>query len=32
MLFDSSALKAISKASPLPPPHEEMEIGVRFYP
>jgi colicin import membrane protein len=31
MLFDSSAVKAISKASPLPPPHVEMEIGVRFY-
>ncbi len=31
MLFDSSAVKAISKASPLPPPHVEIEIGVRFY-
>lgn len=31
-LFDRSAIKAISKASPLPPPAEEMEIGVRFYP
>jgi colicin import membrane protein len=31
MLFDRSALKAISKASPLPPPPVEMEIGVRFY-
>ncbi len=30
-LFDRSALKAISKAGPLPPPPEEMEIGVRFY-
>ncbi|MEF9475716.1 MAG: cell envelope integrity protein TolA [Candidatus Mariimomonas ferrooxydans] len=30
-LFDRSALKAISRASPLPPPPEEMEIGVRFY-
>jgi colicin import membrane protein len=30
-LFDRSALKAISKASPLPPPPTEMEIGVRFY-
>ncbi|MBI4686277.1 MAG: cell envelope integrity protein TolA [Nitrospirae bacterium] len=30
-LFDRSALKAVSKASPLPPPPEEMEIGVRFY-
>jgi colicin import membrane protein len=31
-LFDSSAIKAITKASPLPPPPYEMEIGVRFYP
>lgn len=31
MLFDHSAVKAISKASPLPPPPVEMEIGVRFY-
>lgn len=30
-LFDRSAIKAISKATPLPPPHKEMEIGVRFY-
>lgn len=30
-LFDHSAIKAISKASPLPPPPVEMEIGVRFY-
>jgi len=30
-LFDSSAVKAVSKASPLPPPNVEMEIGVRFY-
>jgi len=30
-LFDRSAMKAISKASPLPPPIKEMEIGVRFY-
>jgi colicin import membrane protein len=30
-LFDRSAVKAISKASPLPPPPVEMEIGVRFY-
>ncbi|MBI5098857.1 MAG: TonB C-terminal domain-containing protein [Nitrospirae bacterium] len=30
-LFDRSALKAISKASPLPPPPVEIEIGVRFY-
>ncbi len=32
MLFDRSATKAISRASPLPPPPAgEMEIGVRFY-
>ena len=30
-LFDRSALKAITKASPLPPPPTEIEIGVRFY-
>lgn len=30
-LFDRSAIKAISKSSPLPPPPVEMEIGVRFY-
>ncbi|TNF55857.1 TonB C-terminal domain-containing protein [bacterium] len=30
-LFDRSAAKALSKASPLPPPPVEMEIGVRFY-
>lgn len=30
-LFDRSAMKAISKAIPLPPPPIEMEIGVRFY-
>jgi len=30
-LFDRSAIKALSKASPLPPPPVEMEIGVRFY-
>jgi TonB family protein len=30
--FDKSAIKAITKASPLPPPPYEMEIGVRFYP
>lgn len=30
-LFDRSASKAVSKASPLPPPAVEMEIGVRFY-
>ena len=31
-LFDKSALRAISKASPVTPPPQEMEIGVRFYP
>lgn len=31
-LFDRSAIKALSKASPLSPPPYEMEIGVRFYP
>jgi TonB family protein len=30
-LFDRSAAKALSKASPLPPPPIEIEIGVRFY-
>ncbi len=31
-LFDRSALRAITRASPLTPPPSEMEIGVRFYP
>jgi TonB family protein len=31
-LFDRSAIKALAKANPLPPPPYEMEIGVRFYP
>jgi len=31
IFFDRSAIKAITKASPLPPPPMEMEIGVRFY-
>ncbi len=31
-IFDQSALRAISKASPLPPPLTEMEIGMGFYP
>lgn len=30
-IFDRSATNAISKASPLPPPPVEMELGVRFY-
>jgi len=29
-IFDRSALKAIIKASPLPPPPVEMEVGLRF--
>lgn len=31
-LFDRSALRAITKASPVTQPLQEMEIGVRFYP
>jgi colicin import membrane protein len=31
-IFDRSALRAISKASPVPPPPYEMELGVRFIP
>jgi TolA protein len=31
VLFDRSALMAIKKASPFPPPPKEMEIGIRFY-
>jgi TonB family protein len=31
-LFDRSVLRAINKATPLPPPPQEMEIGVRFRP
>jgi colicin import membrane protein len=31
-LFDRSALRAITKASPVVPPPYEIEIGVRFYP
>jgi colicin import membrane protein len=31
-LFDRSAMRALAKASPLPPPPDEMEIGVRFFP
>ncbi len=31
-LFDRSALRAITKASPVTSPPHEMEIGVRFYP
>lgn len=31
-LFDRYALRAINKASPLPPPPQEMEVGIRFYP
>lgn len=31
-LFDRSALRAINSASPLPPPPQAIEIGVRFRP
>jgi len=31
-LFNREALRTISKASPVTPPPQEMEIGVRFYP
>jgi TonB family protein len=31
-LFDRSVLRAITMASPLPPPLKEMEIGLRFRP
>lgn len=31
-LFDRSVLRAINKASPLPPPPHEMELGARFRP
>ncbi|MCL0037851.1 TonB C-terminal domain-containing protein [Thermodesulfovibrionales bacterium] len=31
-LFDRSVLRAINMANPLPPPPQEMEIGVRFRP
>lgn len=31
-IFDRSALRAINKASPVPPPPYEMELGVRFIP
>ncbi len=31
-LFDRSVLRAISMASPLPPPPQETEMGVRFRP
>jgi colicin import membrane protein len=30
--FDKSAIRALTKASPLSPPPYEMEMGVRFYP
>jgi TonB family protein len=32
LFFDRSALKAVTKASPVSPPPYEMEIGIRFYP
>ncbi len=31
-LFDRSVLRAISKASPLPPPPYELEVSIRFTP
>jgi TolA protein len=31
-LFDKLALRTIEKASPVAPPPDEMEIGIRFYP
>lgn len=31
-LFDRSVLRAINRSSPLPPPPQEIEIGVRFFP
>jgi len=31
-LFDKSAIRALTKANPLPPPPYEMEVGVKFYP
>jgi colicin import membrane protein len=31
-IFDRSAVRAINKASPVPPPPYEMELGVRFIP
>lgn len=31
VLFDQSVIKAILKASPLPAPSVEMEVGIRFY-
>lgn len=32
LFFDRSALKAVTKASPVSPPPYEMEIGIRFTP
>lgn len=31
-IFDRSAVRAIERASPVPPPPYEMELGVRFIP
>jgi len=31
-VFDRSAIRAVEKASPVPPPPFEMELGVRFIP
>lgn len=30
-LFDKSAIKALTKASPLPPPPYEIEVGIKFH-
>jgi colicin import membrane protein len=30
--FDKEALKALTKANPLPPPPDELEVSLRFYP
>ncbi len=32
IFFDKSAIKALTKASPLSPPPSEMEIGIKFFP
>jgi len=32
LFFDRSAIRALTKASPLSPPPYEMEIGVKFFP
>lgn len=32
MLFDRLVIRTLQKASPVAPPPEEMEVGIRFYP